>query len=108
MKNLLIDLCSEFSRKARFHLALLPFIPNDDILREMKKEGWRLENHEPTASELAANASALGHGCIMVPMCTVKNPQGQDVFTDPNIAVYTEYRQTVKRTAAQLYGITLK
>lgn len=108
MKNPLIDLCAEFSRQARFRLSLMPFIPNNAILCAMKKEGWRVEHHEPTAAELASNASALGHGCLIIPTCTVKNPQGQDVFTDPDPATYKTYRETVRRTAARLYGITLK
>lgn len=108
MKNPLIDLCSEFGRKARFHLALMPYIPHDGILREMEKEGWCLDQRSHTASELAASVSAVGHGCAMIFLRTVKNPQGQDVFTTTDPTAYKTYREAVKRTAAEFYGITLK
>ncbi len=108
MKNPLIDLCSEFSRQARFRLALIPRIPNDDILRAMNKEGWRLKQPELSTTELVARASATGYGCMPLPLCSMENPKGQDVFTEPDPAIYKEYRETVRRTAAQLYGITLK
>lgn len=108
MNKTLTGLCAEFSRQARFRLALIPLVPNRNILRAMEKEGWRVEYRNPTPAELAANVSSVGHGGMIMPTCIVKNPQGQDVLATPNPTLYDEYRETIRRTAAHIYGISLK
>lgn len=100
------DLCSEFYNKTRYHLSLMTIIPNEKVMAEMRKEGWRLVSHTPTQDEIVAAATAgAGHGGLFLPKQTVKNAQGVDVFTDEN--AHKEYRDGMRRAAAKVYGLNI-
>lgn len=102
------SLCSEFTKQTRFKLSLLPQIPNDKILTVMAKDGWKKVAVEITPEQIACAASAAGHGVLFLPTDTIKNAAGQDAIMGGDPELYTEYKQAVRRAAAQVYGINLK
>ena len=108
MKQSFTSLCSEFANKARYKLSLVPQIPNDKILDVMAKDGWKKDSVAVTPEQMAAAASAVGHGCVWLPSTTIKNAEGKDAIMGGDHELYQEYRQAVRKAAAQVYGINPK
>lgn len=103
MKQSFMDLCSEFAQKVRYNLALACFIPNEDVMKEMGKDGWKKVPYIPTQAEIVSAATAGGHGTLILPLYTVKDSQGRDVFRDPNPAVHKDYRAAMRKASASLH-----
>lgn len=104
MKQSLTSLCSEFSRRARYNLALIPLIPNDKIMKVLEEDGYKVVPYTPTPGEIASAASVIGHGVPYFPSSTVKNREGVDVIIGGG-EERDEFKQAVRRAAAQVYNI---
>lgn len=108
MKQSFTSLCSEFANKARYKLSLIPQIPNDKILEVMAKDGWKKASVPVTPEQMAAAATSVGHGMVWLPSTTVKNAEGKDALMGGDHELYAEYKQAVRKAAAQVYSINPK
>lgn len=104
MKQSFTSLCSEFGRRARYNLALIPSIPNDKIMEILKEDGYKIVPYVPTPGEIASAASAIGHGVPYFPHSTVKSREGVDVIFGGG-EERDEFKQAVRRAAAQVYNL---
>lgn len=110
MKASFTTLCHEFFCRARYQAALIPVIPNDRVLALMAADGYKRAATNFTAEQIsrhaAAQASACGHAFPYIPRTTVVDHAGRDVVYGDDPALHEQYRQSLKRAAARVYGIT--
>lgn len=106
MNQSFMNLCSEFSNRVRYNLALVPFIPNDKILKVMEQDGWKKAPAQFTDQELASFLIETHHGMPFVPRTTICNAAGKDGVFGPDMTVRREYDSARRKAAAQVYGIT--
>ncbi len=98
------SLCLEFTRRVRYNLAILHEIPNRHIMKALAKDGYRLVSCFPTKSDIRSAEIAVGHAALFLRDSTVKNRNGIDVILDDGQA-HEEFRQAVRRAAAEHYGV---
>lgn len=105
MNQLVKSLCSEFSRKVRYNLALIPVIPNEKILSVMAKDGWKRAPVHFTQEQIAGMVADGGHGIPYIPKETICDADGNDAVFGSNETVRENYKQAIRKAAAAVYDL---
>lgn len=108
MKQSLKSIISEFAKRTSYKCEIWRTIPGNRVMREMEKEGWKLETLPFTAADIAAleGAARSGHGAgFILPTQIVRDPQGRDATLCPTPEVKSDFETTKQRIAARIFGI---
>ena len=106
MNQSFMNLCTEFRNRVRYNLALIPLIPNDQILKVMEQDGWKKAPAQFTDQDFVNFLEETRFGMPFIPKTTICNAAGEDGVFGPDMAVRKEYGRALRKAAAKGYGIT--